>query len=75
MALPRTDGNELNPGDHEYLHLEPYDDDKKLKTALWIDSGEQIRCSYYDMRDLENIQKIGEVTVDNSGRSCLDDYM
>ncbi len=66
---------ELNPGDHEYLHLEPYDDDKKLKTALWIDSGEQIRCSYYDMRDLENIQKIGEVTVDNSGRSCLDDYM
>ena len=59
---------ELDPTWHEHIRLDPYDNNRKLRLIENQHESETLRCSYYDMHDLDNIEKIGEVVIENGDR-------
>ena len=75
-AIATTLSEELSP--HFSINTELYADNKKLKITSSNAHFETQECAYYDIKDLDNIQSIGEKTVVQAygfnGNSCSDEY-
>ena len=66
--IPILPFRELNPREGQSLVLSEYGNGKKLST-IEILRGGQVLCNYYDVSDLDNIRKIGELTL-KAGTPC-----